>query len=437
MKTKLQIPFLLICVAFASVFSNCKKKDPAESVSVSVNPPSSSTTSSALLVIDNGARGMYVGKNIAYSARIVKSDGSSVAITSGITWSSSNANSGTFSGNIFTASSGENTIIKAKYTYEGVDLIAEAPLAIEVANTSIFAVLPTAIVYEAGGTLQMETVYIGSGSASYNFSSDNTSIATVSSSGLVTFVAAGKASIMVKATINGQESQVIVPVLVLGTPTVKLPVAKIIVSPVNYEMFKNETQQYTAKAYDSEGKDVTSTVTFNWAVSSKDADEPIPVTISSTGMVSSKNVGVAYVTASASGINGSTELTVNPDSVIILTPFYVSLGGFDPVTMQPNSDSQNLVAKTYKVDKAIYRAGQPNYLTQIQNPSNLTWFIPLTGVPAVDSFFDIVTLSNATTSGATISKKQSTTSAAGSTFVIAHSPGSGIEPGITAITVMP
>lgn len=435
MKTTIKNGLLLLVIVLVTMLSGCKKKDNKTNEPEPTTPTTPAPT--ARLVIDNGARSMPVGNNIAYSAKLIKTDGTILTLSSGVTWTSSNANAGSFSGGIFTASAGEITVIKASYSLDGVTYTAEVPLSIEIPNTSIFAVLPSAIIYQAGTeTIQLETVYIGSGSASYVFSSDNTSVASVSSTGVVSFHAAGNAVINVAATINGQTSNVKVPVLVVGTPAVVLPIAKVVVTPKNLEMFKGETQQYIAKAYDSNGNDVSSNYTFNWSVSPKDADFPTPVTINSTGMVSANNLGGAYVTAVAAGINGQAELTVNPDTVIMVNPFYVSLGGFDPITFQPNPTTANLTATTYKIDRNAYKTGQTNFLTQITNPSNLTWILPLTGIPAIDSFFDLVDLSNQTSSGATVTKKSSVTGA-GSTFVVAHVPGTGVEPGISAITVMP
>ncbi len=435
MKTTIQNALLLSVIVMVTLLSGCKKKDNKEPDPT--KPTTTTSTANARLVIDNGARALPVGNSINYSAKLINKDGTVTNLSSGVTWSSSNANAGSFSNGVFTASAGEITIIKASYTVDGVTYTAEVPLTIQVPNTSVFAVLPSAIVYEAGaGTIQLETVYLGSGTASYAFSSDNTGIATVSSAGVVSFVAAGQANITVAATINGQANNVIVPVLVVGAPAVPLPVAKVVVTPKNLEMFKAETQQYIAKAYDSNGNDVTANYTFNWAVTAKDADYPMPVSISASGMVNAINYGGAYVSATAAGITGQAELTVNPDTVIMVNPFYVSLGGFDPNTMQPNPNSQNLTATTYKVDRNAYKNHQTNFLTQISNPAGLTWMLPQTGVPAIDSFYDLVTLSNSTSSGVTATKKQSVTGA-GATFVVAYVPNTGIEPGISAITVMP
>lgn len=421
-------------IVVMSLFTACKKKDNGNPADPTPGTPSTPTPS-ARLVIDNGARALPVGNNINYSAKLIKSDGTVINLSSGVTWTSSNANAGSFSGSVFTASAGEITIVKASYTLDGVTYTAEVPLTIQIPNTSVFAVLPSAIVFQAGTeTIPLETIYIGSGTASYAFSSDNTGVANVTSAGVVSFISAGQANITVAATINGQTSNVIVPVLVVGAPTVVLPVAKVVVTPKNLEMFKSETQQYIAKAYDSNGNDVSANYTFNWSVSAKDADFPMPVSINGTGMVTANNLGGAYVSATAAGITGQTELTVNPDTVIMVNPFYVSLGGFDPMTMQPGPNSANLTATTYKVDRVAYKAGQSNFLNQITNPANLSWMLPLTGIPAIDNFYDVVTFSNQTSSGATVTKKPT---ANGSSFVIAHVPGTTIEPGISAIMVMP
>lgn len=168
MKTTIKNGLLLLVIVLVTMLSGCKKKDNKTNEPEPTTP--TTPAPSARLVIENGARSMPVGNNIAYSAKLVKTDGTILTLSSGVTWTSSNANAGSFSGGIFTASAGEITVIKASYTLDGVTYTAEVPLSIEIPNTSIFAVLPSAIIYQAGTeTIQLETVYIGSGSASYVF----------------------------------------------------------------------------------------------------------------------------------------------------------------------------------------------------------------------------------------------------------------------------
>jgi hypothetical protein len=436
-KLKLVQAVLLLTLAVNTLLPSCKKNKTEETPATTTTPvtttPAAAAKKAGTLVIDNGATSVNVDGNITYSATLVKTDGTFTVLTSGVTWSVSSTSVGSFSGGIFTPIAVGLSTIQASYTLDGITYTAAAPIVITAAAPSIFAVAPSAIIYEVGGTpIQLETIYIGSGSATYSFSTDNASVATVSSTGLVSFVAAGSAIIKVTGNVNGSATEVLVPVLVIGAPTVTLPIAKVTLTPVSTELFKNETQQYVAKAYNSDGVDVTANYSFTWEIKAQDADEPVPATISNTGLVTATTTGDAYITASAGGFHAKAELIVNPDTIIMITPFMVGLGGFDLMTFQPNPDTQSLTAKTYKVDRNAYKTGQANYLSLIANPSNLRWSLPLTGVPMIDQFYDLFTISNNTTVGTDITKKQN---AVGSTVLIADSPGSGIAPGISMVTV--
>lgn len=379
-------------------FSACKKDDQDGN-----GGDSSNTTKNYALVIQNGARSVSQGQSINYSAYLVDKDGNQVSAGS-VSWSSSNS-SGSFSGSTFSATGSENTTISASVTYEGKNYTASVPLAISIPSQMLFTVVPSAIIYETGGSIQLEAIYLGTQSTSYSYSSANSSVASVNASGLVSFTGTGSTEITVNATIGGQSAVIKVPVLVVGAPQVSLPVTKIVVTPGSGEIFRGEMKQYSAKAYDASGADVTSSVSFNWYAEKKDADEVMPVSISSSGLLTGIDIGEAYVFATAKGIIGQAEVVVNPDTVLMIDPFFVSLGGIDPWTGTIGPDEQTFTAVVYKVNRANYYAGSSNYLDVIANPGTVNFFIPLTGIPAADDLLDIVTLSNATSSSVNATMK--------------------------------
>lgn len=431
MKTinKKGISLILLAASTFLLFSNCKKdKTTPEEPTPTPAPVEKKYT----LVIDNGAQSVEQGKTISYSAHLVNSNGA-VINASGVTWSSS---VGSFSGSNFTFNQDTTGIVSASISYEGVTYTASAPISITpVKSTQLFAVVPSAIIWSTGaGPIQLNTVYLG-GSATYAFASENANIASVSSSGLVTFNAAGNTNIKVTATINGQTSIIRVPVLVVGTPEAPLPVAKVVVTPALGQMFKGETLQLVAKAYDSNGSEVTSNVSFSYTVVPKIEDDGVPtnaITVNNSGLVTGVALGGAYVKVSTNGVMGQSEIIVNPDTVIMVSPFYAQLGGIDPFTMTPNPNNKTFTATTYKVDRNAYKANNPNYLTQIPNPAGLTWEIPLTGIPEIDNLMNLVTLSNASNTSVTAT---SIPGKVGSTFVIAKAMG--IYFGAGVVMVMP
>ena len=204
----------------------------------------------------------------------------------------------------------------------------------------------------------------------------------------MSFHSVGNTHITVSATINGQQQTFVVPVLVVSEPEVAPPVTRITVSPVMAELFRGETQQLTAKAFNKNGDDVSSTVNFQYTIVPKeeeDVEPGDPISVSATGLVTAKSVGSAYVKVTGAGFVAQAEIIVNPDTVIMVSPFYAELGGFDPITLQPNPDDKNFTATTYKVDRAAYKAQNPNFLNTIPNPSNLTWSVASTGIPEIDN----------------------------------------------------
>lgn len=432
MKTinKKGLSFIMIAAASLLFFSNCKKDntDPQDPATPAPAPAAKKYT----LVIENGAQSVEQGKTISYVAHLVSSTGAVINPT-GVSWSSSFGN---FTSNNFSFNQDTTGLVSASVAYEGVTYTASAPISITpVKSTQLFAVVPSAIIWSTGaGPIQLNTVYFG-GTGTYAFVSENSSIASVSNTGLVTFNAAGNTNIKVTATINGQTSIIRVPVLVVGVPEAPLPVAKVVVTPALGQMFKGETLQLTAKAYDSNGAEVTSNVTFNYTVVPKIEEDGVPtdaITVSNSGLVTGVALGGAYVKVSTNGIMGQSEIVVNPDTVIMVSPFYAQLGGFDPFTMMPNPNNKTFTATTYKVDRNAYKTGNPNYLTQIPNPAGLTWELPLTGIAEIDNLMNLVTLSNASNSSVTAT---SITGKVGNTFVIAKALG--IYFGVGVVTVMP
>jgi hypothetical protein len=415
----------------ALVLGACKKEKNTPSPSPSTNNPPANERKYHL-VIDNGAQSVEIGKTLTLQAHLVNTSGAVVNV-GGISWSS---NIGGISGANFSFNNDTTGIISASVTHEGVTYTASVPVnVVPLKNVQLFAVLPSAIIWDVNsGPIQLETIYVGNVNPSYSFSSNNSSIASVSSSGLVSFNATGNTIINVTSTINGQTSTVHIPVMVVGPPQITLPVARITVSPKFGELFRGETLQLTAKAFNSNGDDVTNTVSFNYTVVQKqesDGEAVVPVSVSSAGVVNALATGDAYIQVSANGVMGQAEISVIPDTAIVVTPFMVNLGGIDPITLQPNPTSANLTATTYKINRTAYKAGSANYLTQIPNPSNLTWALPTTGIPQIDNLFNVATLSNTSSSGATAT---AIAGKFGLSYIIATS---GIYAGASAIMVNP
>jgi Bacterial Ig-like domain (group 2) len=83
-------------------------------------------------------------------------------------------------------------------------------------------------------------------------------------------------------------------------------VASVTVTPATASIGVGKTQQFAAVAKDSSGNVIVGT-TFTWS-----SDTTSTATVNSSGLATAVALGTAHITATASGVNGSATLTVNP-----------------------------------------------------------------------------------------------------------------------------
>ena len=131
------------------------------------------------------------------------------------------------------------------------------------------------------------------------FSSSNTSVATVSSAGLVTARAIGVAVITAAATCCSSD-QISV--------TVSQGLSSITVSPSSASVVAGATTPLVATARDANGSTISG-VTFSWTSSNNNV-----ATVNSSGVVTGVTQGSATITASASGRSGSSSVSVSTGS---------------------------------------------------------------------------------------------------------------------------
>jgi len=323
----------------------------------------SSNSADKILLIENGSQSIAPNESIEYKAVLVDKEGNT-SVPKGVVWTSSNTNICTIvpSGVISVKSTGTVTI-NAKVSEGGQEYTATVPLGIQA--PSVFAVAPSAIIWNENDNIQLESIYFSTNPTkpSYTYSSDNSAVATVSASGLVSTKSAGSCILTVTANNLDGSPSVLVPVLVVGTPKVVLPIVNIKVSPPSKDLFKNETQQLNAEAFDVDGNNVTAA--FTW----KSMNENI-VMVSANGLVTPVRSGRTYVQASTKGIIGQAEIIVNPDTMIIVDPFYTSI---------PQNGSFQFKAETYLLTRTN--------MTPL-NISQYKWIVPTYGL----SVFDIGTV---------------------------------------------
>jgi uncharacterized protein YjdB len=176
--------------------------------------------------------------------------------------------------------------------------------------------MPSSATVLVGGTVQFSaygrTKSGDSVAVSVTWSSSNTAVATVSSSGLMTAVAAGQATI---SATGGAKTAA-------ATATVtNVPVASVAVSPTTASLTVGQTAQLTATPEDSSGSPLSGRV-VTWATSNASV-----ATVSMTGLVSAVGAGSATITATSEGKSGTAAVTAAavPVASVTVTPTTASL----------------------------------------------------------------------------------------------------------------
>jgi uncharacterized protein YjdB len=170
-------------------------------------------------------------------------------------------------------------------------------------------VTPAPATVSQGGTVQLtattrDTLSRVLTGRTVAWTSSNSAVATVSSTGLVTGVTAGSATIA--ATSEGKS----------GTSTatvVAMPVATVTLSPTSAALSISGTQQLTATTRDSIGNVLSGRV-VSWTSSSAAV-----ATVSSTGLVTGVTAGSTTITATSEGKSGTATVTVSSVGVYSVT----------------------------------------------------------------------------------------------------------------------
>lgn len=160
---------------------------------------------------------------------------------------------------------------------------------------------------QAGTTSQLNaTITPSSGAASVTWASDNTTVATVDGTGLVTALKAGTATIT--ATAGGQQT--------LINLTVRPQTAGEVIVDGNDEMIVGRTQTLTAQLDGEKAVTITS-----WASST-----PAVATVDQTGRVTAVSAGTTTITATgydtASGPNSGTKTGTMALTVVATPPYW-------------------------------------------------------------------------------------------------------------------
>jgi uncharacterized protein YjdB len=289
-----------------------------------------------------------------------------------VTWATSNSSVATVSsGGLVTAASPGSATITA--TSEGQS--GAAAVTVTTVPVASVTVTPTSAGVTVGQTAQLAaTPRDASGNPLtgrvVTWATSNSSVATVSSGGLVTAASPGSATIT--ATSEGQRGTAAITVTMV-------PVASVTVTPASATVTVGQTAQFSAVVKDANGNILTGR-TVTWT-----SDNAAVALVSASGLVTGLALGSATMTATSEGRSGTAALTVTsagagpepgPTALIIFQDGFES-GNLSQWSFQSDAGSGRYSVTT---NAARVKSGTRS-LETLYTPTNAygmitRWFMP-------------------------------------------------------------
>ncbi|HMI48828.1 MAG TPA: Ig-like domain-containing protein [Gemmatimonadaceae bacterium] len=284
-------------------------------------PPPVATT----VTVSPSSASVAVGATTPLQAT-VKDQNGSVMTGQTITWSSNNTGTATVnaSGVVAGVAAGSATISAATAGILGTSAITVTAVPVAPIVTTV-TVAPTSASVVAGATTPLTaTVKDQNGSVmagqTISWTTSNSAAATVNSSGLVTGLAAGSATIT--ATTSGKSGTSAI------TVTAVIPVVTTVtVAPTSASVVAGATTPLVATVKDQLGN-VMAGQTITWTTNNSAA-----ATVNSSGLVTGVAAGSATITATSSGKTGTSSITVT------------ALSGGGTLLFQEDFENSNLASR--------------------------------------------------------------------------------------------
>ena len=246
-----------------------------------------------------------IGQTAQASATLRDSSGATVTGPT-ITWQSSDATVAQVdaTGRVSAAKAGVTTIkATSSGITNGASLTVSAQAPVPVASVAVSPANPSLTV---GGTVQLTATTKDANNnvltgRAVSWNSSNSGVASVSTSGLVTAVAAGSAQIT--ATSEGQSGSSSVSVT---SPPPPVPVATVTVAPSSSTLDIGATVQLSATTRDGNGNVLTGR-SISWS----SANSSIASVNANTGLVTAVAQGSTQITATSESKTGTASITVN------------------------------------------------------------------------------------------------------------------------------
>jgi uncharacterized protein YjdB len=264
------------------------------------------------VTVSPASASVAVGATSALQAT-VKDQFGNLMIGQTVTWSSNNATAATVSssGVVTGVAAGSATITATSSGKSGTSSITVTAVPPPAPVVTTVTVAPTSASIVAGSTTTLQaTVKDQSGNVmtgqTVTWSTNNAGAATVNSSGVVTGVAAGSATIT--ATSSGKSGTS--SITVTAVPPV---VTTVTVAPTSASVVAGATTTLVATVKDQNGNVMTGQ-TVTWSTNNAAA-----ATVNSAGVVTGVAAGSATITATSSGKIGTSSITVTAVSPVVTT----------------------------------------------------------------------------------------------------------------------
>jgi uncharacterized protein YjdB len=265
-----------------------------------------------------------IGQQILVTASALDAKGQTLTGRT-VTWSSSAPAVVSIAGGIATGLTIGSAVIHA--TIDGIEGIVAAT--VDPVPSAQVIVSPATVTLAIGGSATLSAQVLDQSGQPINgrtvtWRSSDDAIALVTSSGVVTAMAAGTAT--VTATSGSASGQAAITVNAPTPPPPPPPpppttAASVTLSPSSANLVVGQTTQLGATARDANGVVLTNRPT-TWTTSSGTV-----ATVSSTGLVSAANPGSATITVTIDGISATSAITVTqvPVASVTITPLIATV----------------------------------------------------------------------------------------------------------------
>jgi len=251
-----------------------------------------------------------LGTTLQFTAVGSFDDGSTQLLTS-LTWSSSSTSVVSIDSNGLASSTGTGT---ATVTATSGGVSGTASLTVTAASLVSIAVIPANSSMAVGTTKQFTATGTFSDSSTQDitttvtWTSSSAAAATITAQGLAASVAAGSTTI--KATFGSVSGST-------GLTVSTAHLVSITISPANPRISKGTSIKFTASGSFSDGSVATNLSGISWK-----SNHPNIASVRGSGIAHGKKGGSVIISATASGITGTTTLTVGTGTLVslLITP---------------------------------------------------------------------------------------------------------------------